>query len=77
MVTVVCYYNITAGASVACFCLSGQQHNLDLAFAKHWGFTPLPTKPYSPQENGKQAALGGLLQAQRLPQGLRLPPVPE
>jgi transposase len=29
------------------------------AFAEHWGFTPLPTKPRNPQENGKQERSGG------------------
>jgi len=29
------------------------------AFARHWGFTPLPTKPRNPQENGKQERSGG------------------
>jgi len=29
------------------------------AFAKHWGFTPLPTRPRNPQENGKAERSGG------------------
>jgi transposase len=29
-----------------------------LAFAKHWGFTPLPTRPRHPQELGKQERSG-------------------
>ena len=29
------------------------------AFAAHWGFTPLPTQPRHPQENGKQERSGG------------------
>lgn len=29
------------------------------AFAKHHGFTPLPTRPRNPQENGKQERSGG------------------
>jgi hypothetical protein len=29
------------------------------AFAKHWGFTPLPTRPRNPEENGKQERSGG------------------
>jgi transposase len=29
------------------------------AFAEHWGFTPLPTRPRHPQENGKQERSGG------------------
>lgn len=29
------------------------------AFAEHWGFTPLPSQPRHPQENGKQERSGG------------------
>lgn len=29
------------------------------AFAEHWGFTPLPTRPGNPKENGKQERSGG------------------
>ena len=29
------------------------------AFAKHWGFTALPTRPRNPEENGKQERSGG------------------
>jgi transposase len=29
------------------------------AFAKHWGFTPLPIRPRTPQHNGKQERAGG------------------
>ena len=29
------------------------------AFAEHWGFTPLPTRPRNPRENGKQERSGG------------------
>jgi hypothetical protein len=29
------------------------------AFAKHWGFIPLPTRPRNPEENGKQERSGG------------------
>lgn len=29
------------------------------AFARHWGFTPLPTRPRNPRENGKQERSGG------------------
>lgn len=29
------------------------------AFARHWGFTPLPSMPRHPQENGKQERSGG------------------
>jgi transposase len=50
--------NMAAGVSRACY------HDPDsniryLAFAEHWGFVPLPTRPYSPEENGKQERSGG------------------
>jgi transposase len=58
VVEVVRHDNMAAGVSRACF------HDPDsnakyLAFAQHWGFTPLPTRPYSPTENGKQERAGG------------------
>ncbi len=34
-------------------------HEIYAAFAHHWGFTPLPTRPRNPQENGKQERAGG------------------
>ena len=37
-----------------------------LAFAEHWGFTPLPTKPRNPQENGKQERSGGYVKSNAL-----------
>jgi transposase len=36
------------------------------AFAEHWGFTPLPTKPRNPQENGKQERSGGYVKSNAL-----------
>jgi transposase len=36
------------------------------AFAKHWGFTPLPTRPRNPQENGKQERSGGYVKSNAL-----------
>lgn len=36
------------------------------AFAEHWGFTPLPTKPRNPQENGKQERSGGYVKGNAL-----------
>lgn len=38
-----------------------------LAFAKHWGFAPLPTRPRHPQENGKQERTGDLAHAEIVP----------
>jgi len=36
------------------------------AFARHWGFTPLPTRPRNPQENGKQERSGGYVKSNAL-----------
>lgn len=47
-------------AAVVHACLYDPDSNeVYLAFAKHWGFTPLPTQPRHPQENGKQERSGG------------------
>lgn len=58
VVGVIRHDNMTAGVSRAC------QYDPDsnvryLAFAQHWGFVPLPTRPYHPEENGKQERSGG------------------
>jgi len=58
VVQVVRHDNMTAGVSRAC------QYDPDsnakyLAFAQHWGFASLPTRPYHPEENGKQERSGG------------------
>ena len=49
---------MTAGVSRACY-YDPDSNQTYLTFAAHWGFAPLPTKPYSPQENGKQERSGG------------------
>lgn len=36
------------------------------AFGAHWGFTPLPTRPRNPQENGKQERSGGYVKTNAL-----------
>jgi hypothetical protein len=36
------------------------------AFAKHWGFTGLPTLPRNPKENGKQERSGGYVKSNAL-----------
>lgn len=47
-------------AAVVRACLYDPDSNeVYLAFAKHWGFTSLPTQPRHPQENGKQERSGG------------------
>ena len=50
--------NLKAAVVRACF-YDPDSHEVYLAFAKHWGFTPLPTRPRHPQENGKQERSGG------------------
>ena len=45
--------NLKAAVVRACF-FDPDSHEVYLAFAQHWGFTPLPTQPRTPQENGKQ-----------------------
>ena len=50
--------NLKAAVARACF-YDPDSHEVYLAFARHWGFTPLPTQPRRPQENGKQERSGG------------------
>ena len=50
--------NLKAAVVRACF-YDPDSHDVYLAFATHWGFTPLPTQPRTPQENGKQERSGG------------------
>jgi transposase len=55
---VVRHDNLKAAVVRACF-FDPDSHDVYLAFATHWGFTPLPTQPRRPQENGKQERSGG------------------
>jgi transposase len=55
---VVRHDNLKAAVVRACF-YDPDSHDVYLAFAAHWGFTPLPTQPRTPQENGKQERSGG------------------
>lgn len=55
---VVRHDNLKAAVVRACF-YDPDSNEVYLAFAKHWGFTPLPTQPRHPQENGKQERSGG------------------
>jgi hypothetical protein len=50
--------NLKAAVVRACF-FDPDSHDVYLAFATHWGFTPLPTQPRRPEENGKQERSGG------------------
>jgi transposase len=56
--TVVRHDNLKAAVVRACF-FDPDSHDVYLAFAAHWGFTPLPTQPRRPEENGKQERSGG------------------
>jgi hypothetical protein len=49
----------------ACF-FDPDSHEVYLAFARHWGFTPLPTQARTPQENGKQERSGGYVKGNAL-----------
>lgn len=54
-------------AAVVRACLYDPDVNVVYAsFAQHWGFTPLPTKPRNPQENGKQERSGGYVKSNAL-----------
>jgi len=55
---VVRHDNLKAGVVRACL-YDPDTNEVYLAFARHWGFTPLPTRPRNPQENGKQERSGG------------------
>jgi hypothetical protein len=67
---VVRHDNLKAAVVRACF-FDPDSHEVYLAFAAHWGFTPLPTQPRTPQENGKQERSGGYVKGNAL-KGRRL-----
>lgn len=50
--------NLKAGVVRACL-FDPDIHPIYAAFAEHWGFTALPTRPRNPRENGKQERSGG------------------
>jgi transposase len=56
--TIVRHDNLKSGVTRACL-YDPDINATYLAFAEHWGFTPLPTRPRNPQENGKQERSGG------------------
>ena len=56
--TVVRHDNLKAAVVRACL-YDPDVNAIYAAFAEHWGFTPLPTRPRNPQENGKQERSGG------------------
>jgi transposase len=57
--------NLKAAVVRACF-YDPDSHDVYVAFAAHWGFTPLPTQPRTPQENGKQERSGGYVKSNAL-----------
>jgi transposase len=61
--------NLKAAVVRACF-FDPDSNDVYLAFATHWGFTPLPTQPRNPKENGKQERSGGYVKSNAL-QGRR------
>lgn len=63
--TVIRHDNLKAAVARACF-FDPDSHDVYLAFARHWRFTPLPTQPRHPQENGKQERSGGYVKANAL-----------
>lgn len=56
--TVVRLDNLKSGVQRACF-YDPDVNEVYTAFARHWGFTPLPIQPRRPEENGKQERSGG------------------
>jgi transposase len=58
VVRVVRHDNLKAAVVRACL-YDPDVNDVYLAFARHWGFTPLPTRPRNPRENGKQERSGG------------------
>ena len=61
--------NLKAAVTRACF-YDPDSNEIYLAFGQHWGFTPLPTRPRTPRENGKEERSGGYVKHNAL-QGRR------
>jgi hypothetical protein len=66
--TVVRHDDLKAAIVRACFHDPGS-HDVYLASAKHWGFTPLPTQPRTPREDGSQERSGGYVKDNALTAG--------
>jgi len=62
---VVRHDNLKAAVVRACF-YDPDVNPVWTAFAKHWGFTGLPTLPRNPKENGKQERSGGYVKSNAL-----------
>ena len=63
--SVVRHDNLKAAVVRACF-HDPDIHPVWAAFAEHWGFTPLPTMPRNPKENGKEERSGGYVKSNAL-----------
>jgi transposase len=57
--------NLKAGVVRACL-YDPDSNEIYQAFADHCGFTPLPTRPRNPSENGKQERSGGYVKSNAL-----------
>jgi transposase len=57
--------NLKSGVLRACV-YDPDVNEVYAAFARHWGFTPLPIQPRRPQENGKQERSGGYVKGNAL-----------
>jgi len=57
--------NLKAAVVRACF-YDPDTNEVYQAFAAHWGFTPLPTRPRNPSESGKQERSGGYVKSNAL-----------
>ena len=62
---VVRHDNLKAAVVRACF-FDPDSNDVYAEFARYWGFTPLPTQPAHPQENGKQERSGGYVKSNAL-----------
>ena len=56
--TIVRHDNLRAAVTRACL-YDPDSNDIYAAFARHWGFIPLPIRPRTPRENGKQERSGG------------------
>jgi len=57
--------NLKAAVTRACL-YDPDVNTVYAAFAAHWGFTPLPSRPYHPEENGVEERSGGYVKSNAL-----------
>jgi transposase len=65
VVKVIRHDNLKSGVVRACL-YDPDINVIYAAFAEHWGFTPLPTRPRNPKESGKQERAGGYVKSNAL-----------